>query len=500
MRHSTAVVLTRQSRTGVEVYLVERAPELRFFGGYWAFPGGVIDPVDRRDGDVGLEAALERCALRELFEETGLLPAPLDTAVPPSKRRALREHLLDQDMNADPWLRYSAAVEEARTRLRKITTVTTPAYSSIRHRTPFVHLELPADQEPVVLPGELTQGRFWNVRELTELWREGGLAVVPPALFLLGFLEQGDLELFFDRAGRAGIALEEGQLHRVYFSPGVMVAPLLTPTLPPATTTNTVLVGEDHVYIVDPASGEVSEQARLFETLDRWLGWGRKLEGILLTHHHHDHVGGVREVALRYSIPVLGHPDTLELVDLAGLEVREVNHGDRLELGCSPDGRGGWQLQAYYTPGHAHGHLVFIENRYGAAVVGDLVSTLSTIVIDPPEGHMRTYIKSLESVLSEGIGVLIPAHGPAHQNGRETLKYHLRRRADREAKLIDCLAPRRATLEELLPIVYDDAPDEVMPYAKRSLLAGLQKLLEDGRATLEGERWALSPSTEMPES
>ena len=497
IRHSAAVFLTRSDGGAPRIYLVERAPELRFFGGYWAFPGGVVDAVDRMDDD--LSAALERCALRELFEETGLLPGPLASAVPPERRVALRERLLERGKDAEPWREFVPAADRARAHLRLVTTITTPEYASTRHRTPFLQLDLPAGQEPEILPGELVGGRFWDVPELLELWRAGDLRVVPPALFLLEQLVDGDLEAFFGRASRLGLAIEAGQLHRAYYTPGVMVAPLRTPTLPPATTTNTVLIGEERVYVLDPATPHATEQARLFETLDRWQVEGRELCGVLLTHHHHDHVGAVRATAERYSLPVLAHAETFERLqaarlDLGDLETREVRDGERLELGRAPDGREGWGMTAHLTPGHSVGHLVFIEDRYRTAVVGDLVSSLSTIVIDPPEGHMATYVETLRRFLELDFEVIVPAHGPAIREGREAIRYHLGRRAQREEKLVAALAGGATTLAELLPVVYDDAPDEVLPYAERSLVAGLEKLVEEGRAT------SASPGEWLPAS
>ena len=82
MRHSAAVLMTRSTGEQLEVFLVERSPKLRFFGGYWAFPGGVVDDVDQLDNeDRNAPAALERAALRELFEETGLLVGELAQAM-----------------------------------------------------------------------------------------------------------------------------------------------------------------------------------------------------------------------------------------------------------------------------------------------------------------------------------------------------------------------------------------------------------------------------------
>ncbi|MFT7670179.1 MAG: ribonuclease/clavin/mitogillin [Planctomycetota bacterium] len=491
MRNSATIVLTRQTSSGPEVYLVERAPQLRFFGGYLAFPGGVVDAVDQGPAQDDLGLALERCALRELFEETGVLPPALQQAIAPERRKALRERLLERNSDAEPWREFLPAVDLARADLRLLTKITTPPFAPLRHTTPFLHMELPAGQEPEIIQGELVGGAFWKVEALFERWTAGELAVVPPVLFLLEHLRGGDLESFFIKARESGEALEAGQLHRAYYSPGVMVAPLRTPTLPPATTTNTVLIGQEHVYIVDPATPELSEQERLFETLDRWVSEGRLLEAVLLTHHHHDHVGAAVAVANRYDLPVMAHAETFSRVELEGVRQRELKDGDRLMLGNAPDGREAWQLEVHLTPGHAHGHLVFIEDRYRTAVVGDLVSTLSTIVIDPPEGHMATYIDSLHAILAEDIGVLIPSHGPAHRTGAKTLKYHIQRRVAREEKLLDALKSGNRSHEELLPLVYDDAPEEVMPYAARSLLAGLIKLSEEQRAREIGGRWSL---------
>lgn len=489
MRRSAAILLTRTRADRIQVYLVERNPKLRFFGGYWAFPGGVVDEVDglEEDGDDG--AALERCAIRELFEETGLLLPPLDGRIPLEQRASLRASLVDQETDARAWLPHVQAADAARADLRLITTITTPEFSSVRHTTPFFQVELPEGQEPHIEPGELMQGRFWDVDELLRTWREGRISIVTPVLYLLEILARTDLEGFLSQAREMGEKLDGGQLHRAYFTPAAMLAPLSTPTLPPATTTNCVLVGNRTIYIVDPATPDVRDRERLFETLDRWILEGKTLAGVLLTHHHQDHVGAVVVTAERYGLKVYAHPETFLRVQLEGCTGVPIEHGHTFQLGTAPDGSSNWTLEAFLTPGHAHGHLVFIDSRYRTAIVGDLVSTLSTIVIDPPEGHMATYLKSLQAILDQDIGVLLPAHGVGARVGSDVLRYHLKRRAQREEKLLRVLASSPGSVKQLLPVVYDDAPANVLPYAERSLLAGLQKLEEDGHAVLDEQVW-----------
>ena len=489
LRRSSALILTRGSGSELEVYLVERAPQLRFFGGYWALPGGVVDAIDQRPDDGADDAAaLERAALRELFEETGVWLGEPD-AWDAESRRAARRDLLLREPSSSLWAARASAVDRATSALRRVCEITTPPFAPVRHRTPFFHAELPEDESPQVVLGELVQGRFWRPEEALAAWTRGDALVVPPVLYLMRRMAEG-LESFFELADRDTRALAAGRLHEVTFSPGVFMAALETETLPPATTTNTILVGDRRVYIVDPATRDAREQVRLFQTLDAWIDEGRELEAVLLTHHHSDHVGAVRAVCERYDLPLLAHRETLSRVDTAGLDARELDEGDVLELGVAPDGRPDWKLHVLHTPGHAPGHLVFIEDRYNAGIVGDMASTLSTIVIDPPEGHMATYLASLARLRQRGIGMLYPAHGPAYRDGTALLGALIEHREAREARLRAALRSEPRHERELLREVYDDLADErLRPVAARSLRAGLDKLAEEGFASSAGSAW-----------
>jgi glyoxylase-like metal-dependent hydrolase (beta-lactamase superfamily II) len=114
---------------------------------------------------------------------------------------------------------------------------------------------------------------------------------------------------------------------------------------------------------------------------------------------------------------------------------------------------------------------------------------MSTIIVDPPEGHLATYLRSLERLLQLPLATLCPAHGPAVRQGERLVKQYLRHRRQRETTLLGALADGGGTLQELLPKVYWDADPKLYRFAARSLLAGLEKLAEEGRARLDGERW-----------
>jgi endoribonuclease LACTB2 len=501
-RTAAALLITQGEGDDLQVFLAERAPELRFFGGYWALPGGTVAAEDLATGDES--AALAACAHRELFEETGLvrhsLPANRTSG---DKLRELREQLLRHERDEreqkgpSPWPSMLTGATPPPP-LRELCRIETPAFAPVRYDTVFFHVPLEgctagtAPRRPDVWEGELLQGRFWLPRQALASWRNGDLLLVPPVVILLQHLARAaNFEHFAKDIAATARRYHEGALHQVRFSPGVVLAPLRTETLPPATTTNCYVVGHERLFVVDPGSTETSEQQRLLDLLAELTTAGARVEGILATHHHPDHVGGISALSQALDLPVRGHPLTLDRLPGRFRRGEPLGDGDRVPLGASPDGQSGWHLQVTHTPCHDRGHLCFRESRYGAVLVGDMLSTISTIIIDPPEGHLRSYLDSLERLGSQPISTLYPAHGPAMKNGQQLVQKYLRHRRQRETKLVDVLQQGPATLDELLPKVYWDADPRLYPFARRSLLAGVEKLVEEGRARAEGERYRL---------
>src|SRR3989304_3932616 len=94
--------------------------------------------------------------------------------------------------------------------------------------------------------------------------------------------------------------------------PRVRCVPLLTRTLPPATHTNCYLVGDDPFCVIDPGSADPAEMARLQAEIEPRRVRGQGLAAILVTHHHPDHVGGVRALRDATGAPVRGHPRLAE--------------------------------------------------------------------------------------------------------------------------------------------------------------------------------------------
>jgi glyoxylase-like metal-dependent hydrolase (beta-lactamase superfamily II)/8-oxo-dGTP pyrophosphatase MutT (NUDIX family) len=478
-------------------YLVRRNPALAFFPDYWALPGGQLDvPIDGPPPPhADWAASLANCALRELFEEVGVAPPELarELAFESDGREALRAALLgDGESERAAARRFASALSRAssaRAALAPLTFATTPRFALRRFRTFFFELACPQGETPCVVDGELVEGDWFEPRELLARWRRGGLSIVPPVVALLEALERhGDWPRARATAAAHSLAVDRGALHVVSPAPGIAMAPLRTRTIPPATTTNCYVVGTRRAYVIDPACTDAGETQALVAYLETRR---TDLVGIVVTHHHPDHVGAVAAVAQHFALPVFAHSRTLERLPEPPRDAHALADGDLLDLGVSPSGAPGWFATVHHTPGHADGHVCLVESNARALIAGDLVSTLSTIVIDPPEGHLATYLASLARMAALELGPLLPSHGPAAARGARVIETYLRHRGQREARLVAALArgPRQ-TESELLGVVYDDTPPALHGLAARSLLAGLLKLAEEGRARRDGAAWS----------
>lgn len=506
-RPSAAVVPWRRSKdAGIEVYWVRRAEELPFMGGWHAFPGGGLSradaalPVEGTPAGAGegppaagfpeslggggtggedpgpdLLPGIVACALRELFEETGLLlatPVPGSSSRIEAQRALLAKERTFQEALAGLGARLDAS------RLVWAGRWVTPPFAPVRFDNRFFLLEWPQGEavQPEVLPGELTEGEWIAPGAALARCRQEALAA-PPILHILEVLAQDGPETGIGRL-RDPSETNLGPLRRIEMRPGVLMFPLATHTLPPALTTNAYLLGTGEAVLVDPGSPLDIENERLERALSAARDQlGRRVTALWLTHHHPDHIGGVERLRRFLGVPVLAHPATAER--LAGRIAVDgtLADGQRIVLAGDPP----FPVRVVHTPGHARGHLCFLDETYGSALAGDLVAGLGTIVVDPPEGDMDDYLASLAKLADLGPRTLFPSHGPAIKNAVAKLREYIEHRLWREERVAAAWDQGMRTPGEMLPTVYDDVPKEAHPLAERQILAHLARLRKTGR-------------------
>ena len=481
LRESGAIVLIRGHGSTLEVYWVLRGDQVSFMPGFYAFPGGVVGPGDAAlpiDGAPDeRDRALLASAIRETFEEIGVLVASAGRRDAATLAEA-RESLLCGEatfaaLASELGWRFDARELPAAGRWR------TPPFSSLRFEAAYFLARCPEHAEPVIADAELAAGEWITPARALEQWQSGDAVFAAPILSTLREIAAGEDRL----AARLALSPERlGDPHRIELSWGIVLQPMPTRALPPATHTNAYLIGDREMALVDPGSGDPAEIESLCKLIARLGADGRTLTRILLTHAHGDHTGGVAAMRSRFNIPVFGHAAIADRVALDGT----LADGDVVSLATPGPA---WDLRVLHTPGHARGHLCFLHERTGALLSGDHIVGAGTVIIDPPEGDMAGYIASLERLSRLPIRTLFPAHGSPSGAAQRRIRALIVHRHEREQRVIDALANSASSLSDLLAKAYADVARPLWPYAERSLLAHLLKLEAEGRAGREGDGW-----------
>lgn len=142
---------------------------------------------------------------------------------------------------------------------------------------------------------------------------------------------------------------------------------------------------------------------------------GMKLSGVLVTHHHPDHVGGsmmgfelkgLAELLERQSVPV--HVNSLEaewvsrVTGIARSDLTSHEHGDKVSIGDI-------EIELLHTPGHTPGSQCFLLD--GRLVAGDTLFLEGCGRTDFPGGDVDEMFRSLQQLAQlSGDPTVFPGH------------------------------------------------------------------------------------------
>ena len=488
-KDAAAVILLRQNTSGQnpEVFLVRRSEKLAFLSGFYAFPGGQFDATDAdapivNCDDAATLAAIS-CAAREMFEETGVLLARGGEALTTGQRASVLDDLQSGRMSWPDLLEHYNLHLDAND-FTFVGRWLTPPFSARRFDTWFFLVNCPPKQQPNVIKGELENGEWISAKTAHERWQRSEILAVPPTLHALKTLAAGLTDDLVARFLSVPHAHSE-PVRRIEFRPNYICFPVRTPTKPPATHTNCYLIYNSRsLLVIDPGSPYEDEQRALATAVDELLAGERKLTGILLTHVHPDHIGGVN--ALREHLGggrVLANYLTAEA--LPDIHVDEtLDDEDILVLSGEPR----IALRVMHTPGHARGHLCLHEARTGTLISGDNIVGLGSVLIDLPEGNMRDYLSSLERMRTlPNLSVIFGGHGPAIANPYAKIAEYISHRLDREQKILQAVREGASTPKLIVTSVYTDVSPKAHAMAERAVLAHLEKLEADGLVSQTSE-------------
>ncbi len=218
------------------------------------------------------------------------------------------------------------------------------------------------------------------------------------------------------------------------------------------------------------------------DALEEALG-GATLAQVLVTHGHSDHASGVAAIAARMPAArflKMAWPGRDERWEVPWVSVAD---GDTIEAGDA-------SVTAVHTPGHAPDHVCFWHRDTRVMFGGDLAIKGTTVWIPSSlQGDLASYVASLERVLALNPARIYPGHGPVIDDPAALLRRYIAHRHERESQVIDALRRGHAHADAIVARIYAGLQEGLVPRAKETIIAHLQKLERDGRVRRAGDAW-----------
>lgn len=191
LRDAATVLMLRDGPHGVEVFLQRRSATMASAVGHYVFPGGLVDAGDLLEvpwaGPPPAEAALVCAAVRETFEECGLLlagPTPTSVVTGTEQWAAERAALASHSLKFGDFLRANGLLLRGDL-LRPAGRWITPEWLARRYDTRFFVARLPEGQVPHNPSSESDQILWRPVRSALSEYAEGRFRLMLPTAAVL---------------------------------------------------------------------------------------------------------------------------------------------------------------------------------------------------------------------------------------------------------------------------------------------------------------------------
>ncbi|KAL5274195.1 LACTB2 family protein [Megaselia abdita] len=258
--------------------------------------------------------------------------------------------------------------------------------------------------------------------------------------------------------------------------------------------TNTYLIGSGSERIlVDTGDENIPEyisSLRLVLNEEK-----ARIRDILLTHWHHDHVGGVKDVLKinnneeckvwkfpRYSNEPQSCPEIPDHV-----KIHQLVNGQQFSVE-------GATMKVVHTPGHTSDHVCLLMNEI--LFSGDCILGEGTAVFE----DLSEYVKSLELLLHLNSSTIYPAHGNIVLEAKQKIEFYLAHRKQREEdilKVFRMFPEKMFSAMDIVKEVYKETPENLWLAAAHNVTLVLKKLGNDKKIVFvkdedDGPAWRLN--------
>jgi len=245
--------------------------------------------------------------------------------------------------------------------------------------------------------------------------------------------------------------------------------------------TNTYLVGSGpERLLIDAGEKNIPEYnkglAKLLENEKC------RIEDLIVTHWHHDHIGGVSDV--------------LDISNESGLKVHKFPrpNDEESEVKILPlkDGQtisvDGATCRIMHTPGHTTDHIIVYLEEENAVFSGDCILGEGTAVFE----SLFDYMQSLEKILGIKPNIIYPGHGPVIEDPVEKIQYYISHRNARENQIFNYLQNsgiKGSSPMDVVLSVYKDTPINLHKAAEVNVTHHLKKLETEGKILQKSNQW-----------
>lgn len=206
------------------------------------------------------------------------------------------------------------------------------------------------------------------------------------------------------------------------------------------------------------------------------------IEHIIITHWHHDHIGGVKEVLKQTGsdVSVWKFPRS-DGEEEEGIPLKFLKDGDEFTAGDTV-------FKVCHTPGHTTDHIILIAPATGHMFSGDNVLGEGTAVF----ADLYEYMKSLKRMVDLKPSIIFPGHGPVVEDPVQKISYYINHRNSREEQILSVLQKnplKSLSAIDIVKIIYVDVDENLHFAASVNVTQHLEKLLKEGKVISSDGLW-----------